>query len=209
MKITLEMLCRWRYTYEDVYNAVKASDGGLTPLQISELPTTRTRWDARIDALCHEDLLAGSELRLLACKWAEDACKLVGYDAPRAVEALAVSRAYAEGKATERDLMVAGRSAWPGSGLMARSIALGLAAASVLDAVNPDVEIAASEVAIRTALSEGFFKYPELNFLVKPHPNPCDPDPCTNDRDAVVEEAAKRRMKEILIAIDHDIHVTY
>jgi hypothetical protein len=104
MKITRELLRRWGACYEDAKIASLLPEGGLTPLEVASLAIPA---EDRLRVLLREDIIPARELRLLACGWAESACRKSGWADARSLEAIAVARRFAVGEASEAELAAA------------------------------------------------------------------------------------------------------
>lgn len=109
MKITREQLRRWGACYEDEKIATLVSAEGLTPLEIAALDIPE---EDRLWVLLRDDVVPARELRLLACGWAEAACRKSGWDDQRSLAAIAVARRFAVGEASEAELVEARLAAW-------------------------------------------------------------------------------------------------
>ena len=98
MKITRMMLRRWGACYSDQRIASLVPESGLTPLEIAELaiPPEDRMW-----VLLREEVIPSRDLRLLACGWAEESCRMAGWHDARSLAAIAVARRFAVGEATE------------------------------------------------------------------------------------------------------------
>ena len=109
MKITRELLRRWCAGYDDERVAALVPEAGLTPLEFSELeiPVEDRMW-----VLLREEVIPARELRLLACGWAEGACRAAGWNDERSLNAIAVARRFSVGEATEAELSAAEDAAW-------------------------------------------------------------------------------------------------
>jgi len=109
MKITRELLRRWCACYIDERIAALVPEAGLTPLEVANLdiPAKDRLW-----ILLRDDIVPARELRLLACDWAESACRKSGWADARSLEAIAVARRFAVGEASEAELAAARSAAW-------------------------------------------------------------------------------------------------
>lgn len=98
MKITRMMLRRWGACYSDDKIASLVPESGLTPIEIAELaiPPEDRMW-----VLLREEIIPARDLRLLACGWAEESCRMAGWNDARSLAAIAVARRFAVGEATE------------------------------------------------------------------------------------------------------------
>ena len=110
MKITRELLRRWGACYDDEEIAALVPECGLTPLEIADLDNMPV--EDRLWVLLREELVTEMELRLLACDWAESACRKAGWNDARSLNAIAVARRHAIGEATETELAEAAKGAW-------------------------------------------------------------------------------------------------
>ena len=113
MKITRELMRRWGARYDDEEIAALVPADGLTPLEIAALDIPE---EDRLWVLLREELIPARDLRLLACGWAEAACRKTGWDDERSLAAIAVSRRFAVGEATEDELAAAAAAAWEARG---------------------------------------------------------------------------------------------
>ena len=104
MKITREQLRQWGACYNDERIAELVPEAGLTPLEVAalDIPVNDRLW-----VLLREDIIPARELRLLACDWAEKACRAAGWNDERSLNAIAVARRFACGDATEAELYAA------------------------------------------------------------------------------------------------------
>ena len=147
MKITRQLLYIWDACYTEWRIQELVPPGGLTPLEIAELdiPVADRVW-----VLLHEEVLPARELRLLACKWAEEACRNAGVYDERNLNAIAVARRYAIGEATDEDLNEALLGVNVGS---YPTLASSNAAWAVTGVVQPDITTAAVRAAWGSAKS--------------------------------------------------------
>jgi hypothetical protein len=87
---------------------------GLTALEIADLAEVPV--EDRLWVLLRVDILPVRELRLLACRWAEDPLlreRAAGREPdPRSWVAVEVGRRHADGKATDEELAAARADAW-------------------------------------------------------------------------------------------------
>ena len=109
MKITRELLRRWGAYYDDLRIAALVPEDGLTPLEVAALDIPE---EDRLLVLLREDFIPARELRLLACDWAEAACRKAGWNDERSHTAIAVARRHADGEASESELAEAASAAW-------------------------------------------------------------------------------------------------
>lgn len=116
MKITRDLLRRWCAGYTDEKIAALVPADGLSPLEIAALDNIPV--EDRMWVLLREEVIPARELRLLACGWADGACRAAGWDDERSLEAIAVARRFAVGEATEAERKAAASAAWE-----ARSVA--------------------------------------------------------------------------------------
>jgi len=109
MKITREQLRRCGACYTDKKIATLVPEEGLTPLEVAalDIPVEDRMW-----VLLREDVMPARDLRLLACDWAESACRKTGWNDERSIAAIAVGRRFAVGEATEAELAEARYAAW-------------------------------------------------------------------------------------------------
>lgn len=108
--ITRELLRTWRACCTDDEIAELVPPEGLTPLQVLEredVPAKERLW-----VLLREEIIPARELRLLACLWAERKCDEDGWHDPRSRNAIAVSRRFANGEASRKELEDAWSAAW-------------------------------------------------------------------------------------------------
>lgn len=115
MKITREQLRRWGACYDDERIATQVPADGLAPLEIAGMKSIPA--EDRLWVLLREELITARELRLLACDWAEAACKAAGWTNVHSLNAIAVGRRYAHGDATDDELA----AAWTEAARAARS----------------------------------------------------------------------------------------
>ena len=108
MKITRELLRRRGAWYTERIAAMVPADG-LTPLEVAALDIPA---EDRLLALLREEVVPARELRLLACDWAEAACRKTGWADARSIAAIAVARRFAVGEASEAELAAARSAAW-------------------------------------------------------------------------------------------------
>lgn len=101
MKITREQLRLWEACYHDAKIASLVPESGLTPLEVAalDIPVNDRLW-----VLLREDIIPARALRLLACDWAESACRAAGWDNEHSLNAIAVARRFAVGDADRADL---------------------------------------------------------------------------------------------------------
>jgi len=109
MKITREQLRRCGAGYTDDRIATLVPADGLSPLEFAALDIPA---EDRLWVLLRKDIIPARELRLLACGWAEGACRAAGWDDQRSLEAIAVARRFAVGEASEAELVEAWAAAW-------------------------------------------------------------------------------------------------
>ena len=109
MKITREQLRQWGACYDDKRISELVPKSGLTPLEIAALENVPV--EDRMWVLLRKDVIPARDLRLLACDWAEAACRKSGWDDPRSLAAIAVARRYAIGGASEAELVEAASAA--------------------------------------------------------------------------------------------------
>ena len=109
MKITRDLLRLWGACYDDARIDELVPEAGLTPLEIAldNVPVEDRLW-----VLLREELIPARDLRLLACGWAEAACKAAGWNDERSLAAIAVGWRHAVGEATEDELAAAWTEAW-------------------------------------------------------------------------------------------------
>jgi hypothetical protein len=109
MKITREKLRLWGACYNDERIATLVPEAGLTPLEVAalDIPTEDRLW-----VLLRESVIPARELRLLACGWAEDACRVAGWADERSLNAIAVARRFACGEVSAAELNAAGKASW-------------------------------------------------------------------------------------------------
>jgi len=108
MKITRIMLRSWNACYSDEEISTLVPESGLTPLEVAELNILVVD---RLWVLLRKEIISTMELRLLACDWAEEACRMSGWSDERSLAAIAVARRFAVGEATEDELSAAAREA--------------------------------------------------------------------------------------------------
>lgn len=109
MKITREQLRRCGAGYTDDRIATLVPADGLSPLEFAALDIPA---EDRLWVLLRKDIIPARELRLLACDWAEAACRAAGWNDERSLEAIAVARRFADGEASEAELVEAWAAAW-------------------------------------------------------------------------------------------------
>lgn len=104
MIITRGQLHRWG----DERIAKAVPEGGLTPLQLAaaDISTADRLW-----VLLREDIIPSRDLRLLACDWAQVACREAGWQDARSMRAITVARRFAVGTATEAERAAAANAA--------------------------------------------------------------------------------------------------
>ncbi len=121
--ITVERLTEW----EACYNEDKLRDlvgDGITAIQVAAM--TGVSVVDRIWCLLHEPIFTARELRILACRWANQVLPIYeaaypGDDRPR--NAIKTARRYADGLATEEELTVAAWAAAAAAGAAAAAAA--------------------------------------------------------------------------------------
>lgn len=108
MMITRELLRNWSACYSADMIATYVPLGGLTPLEVCDvgIPALDKLW-----VLLRPSIIPEKPLRLLVCKWAEQACDTAGLVEVDSREAIEVSRRYAAGEATLNELMAAHKAA--------------------------------------------------------------------------------------------------
>lgn len=138
--ITRELLRKWGACYDDEKIASLVPEEGMTPFQILDLdiPEFDRMW-----VILREDVIPASELRLLACDFAEVALQLIEDPDHRSVKAIEVARAFANGVATEEELAAA------------RDAALAAALAAAGDVAGDAARDAARAAAWGTARDAG------------------------------------------------------
>lgn len=109
MKITRDLLRSWVAFYDDERIATLVPADGIAPMEFAALDIPA---EDRLWVLLREELIPARALRLLACGWAESACRKTGWDDQRSLEAIAVARRFADGEATEDERKAAWSSAW-------------------------------------------------------------------------------------------------
>ena len=82
---------------------------GKTAVEICEIDIPA---EDRVWTLLHNPIFDDRALRLLACDYAEEALALVDSPDERAINAIAVSRRFANGEATQAELSAASAAAW-------------------------------------------------------------------------------------------------
>jgi hypothetical protein len=111
MKITRKMLREAGACWSDEQIAERVPEGGVTLEEVlgaEDVDAGDRVWAA----LEVPGVLSDRELRLFACGCAERALSRVKEPDPRSVEAVRVSRRYADGLATEEELVAAREAAW-------------------------------------------------------------------------------------------------
>ena len=108
MKITIKLLEKWGSCYsserhEEIFKSENKKE--FTPLEIADLKSVPVK--DRIWVLLHNEIIPEKELRLLACDFAENALKLIKNPDQRSLNAIAVSRRFANGEATCEELAAA------------------------------------------------------------------------------------------------------
>lgn len=119
---------------------------GLTPLEICDL--TEVPVADRLWVLLREEVIPARELRLLACRWAEEALwreRRAGREPdPRSWAAIEVSRRYADENATQQELSNAElHDAW----IVASDVACGIIPSAVGDVARVLARAAAGSAA--------------------------------------------------------------
>jgi hypothetical protein len=155
MNITIELLEKWgscysREKHESIFKSEDKKE--FTPLEIADLKSVPVK--DRIWVLLHNEIIPEKELRLLACDFAENALKLIKNPDQRSLNAIAVSRRFANGEATCEELAAAWDAAWDAARAAAwdaaRDAAWAAARAAARDAAR-DAARAAAWAAARDA----------------------------------------------------------
>jgi hypothetical protein len=108
MNITIELLEKWGSCYSYDQHKKFFDDAGkteFTPLEFANLNSVPVK--DRIWVLLHKEIINERELRLLACDFAEHAMKNVVNIDPRSINAIVVSRRFANGEATHQEMAAA------------------------------------------------------------------------------------------------------
>lgn len=131
MKITRKMLQDW-HGCEKVEELTPAD--GLTPLEIARLTIPAID---RLRVLIHPEVIPNRELRLLACKFARDACARAGLTHQATLNAIAVAERHAKGEATFEELVAAYKAAMKTKNEISRLSPKHYAAVSARYAAHP------------------------------------------------------------------------
>ena len=103
MKITIELLEKWGSCYS------RERHVDLSPLDIAHMEDIPAK--DRLWVLLRNEIISEKKLRLLACDFAEYALSFVKNPDQRSIDAIAVSRKYANGNATLEELTAASDAA--------------------------------------------------------------------------------------------------
>jgi len=101
IQITRQLLRDWYACYTDERINDLGPVDGLTPLQVldANCPAEDRLW-----VILRESVIPARELRLMACKWAQEALAVAKVTDERCHNSIAVSERFALGEATNKEL---------------------------------------------------------------------------------------------------------